>query len=194
MPLSFRPKQAPITTAHGSGVAYPTPAVEDGVQAAIDAHELVFSLRSEVSALERHAANLQASLDRLENASATTIDQAAVNASWIVRTTAKTGRVGKVSARADDADGDVAVERVTVAATPTAARAAGHKRRKRERAERRKRAAAILRQALGGYGGGAATTMPDSEAQSEEARAVKLAREARQRAQETFTSGRVAEA
>eukprot|EP00903_Cladosiphon_okamuranus_P014747 g13665.t1 len=178
--------EVPITAACGGGVAYPTAAVEYGVQSAIDAHELVFSLRSEVSALERHAANLQANLDHLENSSAATVDQATIYASWVARTTGKTGAGPKESSRANNADDENPVEEEAVAATPTIA--AGHQHRKRERSERRKRAAAILQRTLGDFGGGAATVMPFSEALSEDARAVELAREARQRAQDNLIS------
>lgn len=185
-------KQAPITTTHGGDFGYPTPAVDDGVQAAIDAHELVFSLRSEVSALERHAAALQATLDNLDNASAATVDQTATRAAWIAHTTANKGGGVKAPANPDEVDDEMTVEGAEVATTPTAA--AGHTNRKIERAERRKRAAAILQQTLGDGGGGAETAMPGSAVQSEEVRAVELARVARQRAQESFVSRRVTEA
>lgn len=178
---------------YDGGVAYPTAAIEEGVQAAIDAHELVFSLRSEVSALERHATTLQANLDRLETTSAVKVDQTAINSSWVAHTTAKKGGGAKAPAMTGNTDDNMAVEgAATSGATPTGA--AGHKHRKIERAKRRKRAAAILQQTVGDDGGGTETAMPESAAQGEEARAVELAREARQTAQETLVSRRVAEA
>eukprot|EP00752_Nemacystus_decipiens_P010863 g9658.t1 len=184
--------EATITTSYGGGDTYPTAAIDDGVQAAIDAHELIFSLRSEVSALERHAAALQANLDHLKNASAATVDQTTVNASRVAHATAKKVEGAAASAWTNFGDDSMGVEGAAVATTPAAKARLG--RRKKERAERRKYAAAILQQALGGDGGGTETVMPDSVTQSGEARAVELAREARQRAEETFVSGRAAEA
>lgn len=64
---------------------------------------------------------------------------------------------------------------------------AGGETGKRVRAERRKRAAEVLRQALGD-GGGDESATSGVAMEGEEARAVGLAREARQRAQETFVS------
>lgn len=175
--------------AHGGGFGYPSAAVDDSVQAAADAHELVLSLRSELSALERHAATLQTNLDRLSDASAATADRTATHAAWTAHTTAKKRGGGKALAMADNADDGLAVEGAEMATPPTAT--TGHsKNRKNERAERRQRAAAILQQTLGNGRRGAETVMPASAVQSEESRAVELTREARQRAQETFVSRR----
>lgn len=109
-----------------------------------------------------------------------------MKASWVARTTAN------LSTKSGDVEDELKVEGPEVAATPAAA--ARQRSRRKQRAERRNRAAVILRQNLGDEGGGAGTAIPDSEAQSEEATGVELAREARQRAQETFISRRIAEA
>lgn len=199
--------------ARGGGHSYPTAFVEDGVQAAVDAQELVFSLRSEVSALERHAAALEASLVRLEDASASTahLDQTSKKARWVTRTgtdadadadanSAEKGVRRKAKAPSNDDHGNEKLEVDGVAAERTGF-AHGGRAGRRLRSERRKRAAAVLRQALGegnGGGGGAepaglGMVMPAMGVpmtQGEEARAVELAREERRRAQETFVSRR----
>lgn len=191
----FRPKQTAKTAAHGGDQRYPAALLDDGVQAAVDAHELIFSLRSEVSALERHGAALQTNLERLEDASAATVNGTVTTAAWAAYTavaTAKQRGGGKAPASNDDPGAKTAVVGAAVATRPAVA---GGGAGKRARAERRKHAAEVLRQALGdGSGVGDESATPGAAVESEEARAVGLAREARQRAQETFVSRGVAEA
>lgn len=195
--------------ARGGGDGYPTTSVDDVVQAAVDAQELVFSLRSEVSALERHAATLEASLVRFEDASAGTVDldRTPKKAKWVTRTgtDADSDSAEKYAGRKAPSNVDPVDEKLVMAVDRMAAErtgsAQGRRVGKKLRSERRKRAAAVLRQALGegGGGGGGAesaglgTVMPATGVQmtqGEEARAVELAREERRRVQETFVSRR----
>lgn len=53
------------------------------MQVAIDAHELISALRSEVSALERHRHALEAKLDRFNLEKALVIDSVAAGAAWV---------------------------------------------------------------------------------------------------------------
>lgn len=53
------------------------------VQAEVGAHELVWNLRSEISALERHRQVLQTKLERLEESSASKVDCTAAANAWI---------------------------------------------------------------------------------------------------------------
>jgi len=209
--VASAPSRSPWQTARGGGHGYPTASVDDGVQAAVDAQELVSSLRSEVSALERHAAALEASLVRLEDASVATVDlDLDLDLS---RTPKKAKRVTRTGIDADagsaEQDGghkapsneDRVDERLEVdgaAAERTGSAQGGRAGRKKLRLERRKRAAAVLRQAIGEGGAGGAeptglvTEMPAATemhmTQGDEAKAVELAREERRRAQETFVS------
>ncbi len=199
--------------ARGGGDGYPTTSVDDVVQAAVDAQELVFSLRSEVSALERHAATLEASLVRFEDASAGTVDldRTPKKAKWVTRTGTDADSdsaekyAGRKAKAPSNVDPDPVDEKLVMAVDRMAAErtgsAQGRRVGKKLRSERRKRAAAVLRQALGegGGGGGGAesaglgTVMPATGVQmtqGEEARAVELAREERRRVQETFVSRR----
>ncbi|CAM9421118.1 unnamed protein product [Ectocarpus sp. 13 AM-2016] len=175
--------------------------IEDVVQSATDAHELVRSLRSEVSALERHRATLQASLKRIEDASAATVGGTATTAGGDDVTTINSRSRRPTSDNDEDEEGRARRKVVTpginqqLPSTKTRPDR-GHDSRKRSRVERRARAAAVLRQAVHGNGG------EDSEEPAtgggtvdvEEARAVLLAREERRRAQEVFVSRRAARA
>lgn len=185
-------QQTANTASHGGDHSYPNALVDDGVQAAIDARELIFSLRSEVSALERHSAALQTNLDRLEDASASTVNGAATAAAWTAYTVATFREKGrdKTPASNHDPGAKLAVEGAAVATKPAVA---GGGSGKRAKAERRKHAADVLRQALGDGGGGESAT-PGGTVEGKEARAVGLAREARQRAEAAFVSRGVAEA
>lgn len=169
----FHLQQAANTAAQGGNHDHPDALIDYGVQAAIDAHQLIFSLRSEVSALERHNATLQTNLDRLEDASVATINGTATATAWTAYTVATPKeREGVIVSTSIDDPG----EKLAGAEGGT---------RKRVRAERRKHAAEVLRQALGD---GDESATPRVAAGGEEARALGLAREARQRAQETFVS------
>ncbi|CAM9574872.1 unnamed protein product [Pylaiella littoralis] len=181
------------TATHDGDHGYSAALVDDdGVQAAIDAHELIVSLRSEVSALERYSAALQTNLDRLKDASATTVNGAATAAAWIAFTTAPAtsngrGR-GMIPASNHDPGAKLEVQGGGVATEPAVT---GGTARKRVRAERRKHAAEVLRQVLGD---GDESATPGVSVEGEEARAVMLARETRQRAQEAFVSRGMADA
>lgn len=186
-------QQAANTATHDGDHGYPAALVDDdGVQAAIDAHELIVSLRSEVSALERYSAALQTNLDRLKDASATTVNGAATAAAWTAFTTAPAtsngrGR-GMIPASNHDPGAKLEVQGGGVATEPAVT---GGTARKRVRAERRKHAAEVLRQVLGD---GDESATPGVSVEGEEARAVMLARETRQRAQEAFVSRGMADA
>lgn len=174
--------------------------MDEGVQAATDAHVLVSALRSEVSALERHRAALQAKLDCFKNASAGTIDGAAAIGAWVAATAVE----GSIKAPAHTRENAVAVmdesgEAAAATIIPDAqeARAA--------RAEKKIRAAAALRQALT-RGDRVAASMPvlaAAAAAADESRAVgeqlstlaaaaEHAQETRRRAQEAFASRKAA--
>lgn len=195
------------TPSKQGGCGYPLASVDDGVQAATDAHELVSSLRSEVSALERHRTALQADLERLEDATAATIDQTAATAAWAAGATPKRGQGSSSSALdirklTSDRDEDEnltnrADETNVEQQMPSAKKVAAPRgeARKRARVERKARAAEILRQALGSHGGEAniERTVVGAPVESQEARAVEFAREARQMAQENFAPRSVAE-
>lgn len=192
-----RHEQTPNTLQPGlSGYGHSIASIDDVVQSATDAHELVRSLRSEVSALERHRATLQANLKRIEDASAATVDGTG--------TTAGGDNVASKRPTSDNDEDEAGTARRAVATPglnqqlPSAKTRPdrGRDSRKRSRVERRARAATVLRQAVHGKGGedNEAPATGGGAVEVEEARAVLLAREERRRAQEVFVSRSVARA
>ncbi|CBN77476.1 hypothetical protein Esi_0059_0111 [Ectocarpus siliculosus] len=182
---------------HGHSIA----SIDDVVQSATDAHELVRSLRSEVSALERHRATLQANLMRIEDASAATGGGTATTAGVDDVETTNSSSKRPTSDNDEDEEGRarraVATPGLNKQLPSTKTRPdRGRDSRKRSRVERRARAAAVLRQAVHGNGGedNEEPATGGGAVEAEEARVVLLAREERQRAQEVFVSRRVARA
>lgn len=129
----------------------PTSYAAEGVQVATDACELVSSLRSEVSALERHRTALEVEVERLEDASAATIDGTAAAAAWIAAAEQNGKKLPTGTTRSAQA---VAVDRDGVAVTkeetePTVGLHAQREMRV-PRTGRRARAAVVLLRALQG--------------------------------------------
>lgn len=198
LPISRLKKAANTATTTPSATYYPSASLDEGVRAAADAHELVCSLRSEVSALERHHAALEAKLWRLEDISVSTVDEAAPAAAAMpVAATTK----HETKAPADATEG---AETPAAPGTPPRTTRSEKARRRAVRAEKRKRAAAVLRQAFlhrdepgGSMQAHAPAVAGDPRAEdatlSSMATTVEHTREARQRAQEAFVSRRVNE-
>lgn len=164
-------------------------AVEEGVQSATDARELVSSLRSEVSALERHRLALQTKLDRLQEPKAGSgVDCAAAARAWI----ASAEREKQASALGTG--------------NSQAATSFEERKARRARAERRAGAAAVVREAMvlrGGFRGESSSKAAGAGMGDDDevhvpldalAAAAELSREATRRAQEAFVAGRVIDA
>lgn len=136
--------------------------MQEGVQAAIDAHQRVSSLRSEVSALERQRHALQTKLDALNTSNASSVDRTAAAAAWIASTTQRP-RASSISAPKELNIPEAPIEhgggrRHHGKGKGEGEIAAGFLQQLKsrgDRAQRKARAAAVLRQLMaGGPGAG----------------------------------------
>ena len=180
---------------HGDAAPLYNAVFEAEVQLATDAYELVSSLRSEVSALESQRAALQSRIDRLEDASAVTINMSTKSSGL------EKGGGEPVAVAIGNSFAEVPHEDA-VAPSRASVFLDAWRTGRRGQADRKARAAAILLQALKGEH--SQPTRPSSQVStdatpkqtagdaklSDLAVAASLTRESSQCAQEAFVSRR----